>query len=48
MTPDIDAGIVTFNLHGHTRTHRAALSGGIFPSLSVLGSIAISCFFGAD
>ena len=48
MTPDIDAGFVTLNLHGHARTHRAALGGGIFPSLSVLGGIAISCFFGAN
>ena len=48
MTPDIDTGFVTLNLHGHARTHRAALCGGIFPSLSVLGGIAISCFFGAN
>jgi hypothetical protein len=45
MTPDIDTGFVTLNLHGHARTHRAALGGGIFPSLSVLGGIAISSFF---
>lgn len=48
MTPDIDAGFVTLNLDSHARTHRAALCGGIFPSLSVLGGIAISSFFGAS